>query len=73
MIATTIRTTRIAEPDERQAVLAELPPGELPLVERLEADLVVLGRASAVGVARPPAARRTARCSMFWVIVDLST
>ena len=32
------------EADHGQPVLAELAPGELPLVERLEADLVVLGR-----------------------------
>ena len=33
-----------AEADEREPVLAELAPRELPLVERLEPDLVVLGR-----------------------------
>ena len=32
------------EADHRQPVLAELAPRQLPLVERLEADLVVLGR-----------------------------
>ena len=31
------------ETDQGQPVLAELPPGQLPLVEGLEADLVVLG------------------------------
>ena len=57
MTATRRRTPMIAEPDEGQVVLAELAPGELPLVERLEADLVVLGGPAGPGRSTSAAVR----------------
>ena len=53
----------IPSPMSARLVLPELAPGELPLVERLEADLVVLGRRRVRVDHLGGASVRPARCS----------
>ena len=69
MIATRMSAARMPEADQREAVLAELPPGQLPLAERLEVDLVVRpGFRRRAGRGRRRPSRRRAACSMSCAI-----